>query len=331
METPAFIPSESLTAEQQTAMIATWEGMPDPLGRKPKGSTPQEVAYLQRLLSSQARIDMMPKMPVTVVNLNPYNLVVNHPLFSGLTVKACVDGKRYSALVIRDVKYQVDQGLDRNHVPVEFWPIQLAHEFSTQYEEKGGVFHIHGDLEKNPELAHTSKFKASMQAAESALIVFCRKLKQTADNEWNTPNRSGARNIHPSHRQAAKMLFERKLLSKLPDWMEGNVDLADVTDDCFVCKANTKKGQLVCACSNVLDPFNAFKAGAIDELHYSLERLTRAQVQELGISAYVAETSDEKPARLKSGKPKPASMFEMQQQAALDVELPEAKKKKNAQ
>ena len=49
-------------------------------------------------------------------------------------------------------------------------------------------------------------------------------------------------------------------------------------------------------------------SAAIDEQHTSLERLTRAEVESLGISAYVAETVDEKQARIKSGKPKPLSL-----------------------
>ena len=295
-------------------------GMPDPLNKRAKGATPQEVQYLAKLLSTEQRISMMPNMPVTIVNLNPFDLVVLHPLFDGLTVKANKGDEAYSALVIRNVKFQVDQGLDRNHTPVEFWPIQLATEFSTRYAEKGGVFHINGDLEKNPELAHTEEFHRLFKKSDEALVRFCRQLKQTADGEWNSPNHSGARNIHPPHRMAAKMLKQRGLIKELPAWMSGDIDVVDKTDDCPVCMAHTKKGQLKCQCSYVLVPFAAFKAQAIDEYDQSLERLTRAQVKELGVSAYVAETADERPKRLEAGEAKPYSLFEVQQQKLLDAE-----------
>lgn len=317
MET--FVPT--LTPEQQNNSIMAWENMPDPLGKKPKGVSPHEVAYLSKLLTSQQRIAMIGRQPVTVININPFKLMVLGPLFSDLSVAPNKAGEEYSALVIRDVKYEVDQGLDRNHTPIEFWPIQLAAEFTVQYAEKGGVFHINGDLQKNPELALTEEFKRKYRAADTQLVAYCRKLKIHADNEWNTPNRSGARNIHPPHRTAVKILFDRKLISKLPDWMEGDIAIEDVTADCPICKTNTKKGQLVCTCGYTLDPFGAFQARAIDELHVSLERLTRAQVKDLGISAYVAETIDEAPVRRKAGLPKPRSVFERQQQAALDKEL----------
>ena len=316
MET--FIPT--LTPEQQNATIMSFENMPDPLGKKPKGATVQEVNYLNKLFASQQRIAMIGRQPVTVVNINPFQLMVNGPLFSDLRVAPNKAGQEYSALVIRDVKFDVDQGLDRNHTPVEFWPVQLAKEFETQYADKGGVFFINGDLETNPELGHTQEFKAKYRSADGQLVAYCKRLKLNADNEWNTPNRSGARNIHPPHRIAAKILFDRKLLSKLPEWMEGDIAPEDVTDDCRSCKSATKKGQLLCTCGYVLDPFGAFQEGVIDEFNVSLERLTRAQVEAIGVSAFVAETVDERQERLKAGKRKPLSKFELQQQAALDAE-----------
>jgi hypothetical protein len=314
-----------MSPAQEAATIATWgSSMPDPTGKNRRGHTPQEVAFLSKLVASEDRLSKMPDMPVTIVNLNPYNLMVLHPLFDGLVVKANKDGERYSALVIRKVKYEVDQGLDRNHSPVERWPIEMAGEFTSQYADKGGVFHFFGDLEKNPELALTAAFKEAYAIAETRLIAYCRTLKARADASWNSPNHSGAKDIHPAHRQAAKILFTRKLLKELPAWMTGDVDIADVTPDCPSCRTTTKKHQVVCGCGFILDPFNGFKLGAIDEYHQALERLTRKQLKDLGVSGFVAENFEERPERLEAGLPKPRSKFEIQQQAALDAEKKKA-------
>ena len=303
------------------------QGLPDPLNKRAKGATPQEISYLAKLSASEQRIAMMPKMPFTVVNLNPYPLVVLGPLFDGLTVKANQTGKRFNALVISEVKYEIDTGLDRNHTPIEFWPVQLATEFVTRYEQKGGVFCISGDLSEHPELENTAEFKRLYDKADSRLVVYCRQLKKNADGEWNSPNHANARNIHPPHRQAARILHDRGLLTELPPWMSGDIEISDVTADCPSCRAKTKKDQAVCSCQFILDPYQAFMLGAIDEFHAALERLTRKQVEELNVSAYVAETLDERPARLKEGKAKPFSKFEVQQQAALDAEKKKAKDK----
>ena len=320
--------AEQQRAEQQRASFASWAEAPDPLQKRGSAATPQQVEYFNQLISSQQRISMMQEQPVTVVNLNPYDLMVLHPLFDGLKVKANKEGDAFSALVIKTVKYQVNQGLDRNHTPVEFWPIQMAAEFSARYAEKGGVFHINGNLEKNPELQHTAEFKRLFKQAEESLISYCRKLKAAADNEWATPNRAGQRNIHFPHRQAARILLAKRLLSKVPEWMDGDVSREeDVVPDCPICKAEPKKGALVCPnCHYCLNPRGAFLAGIIPETDAALERLTRKDVEALGVSAFVAETADEKPKRLAAKLPKPQSEFEREQQAKLDAEIAPAKK-----
>ena len=157
--------------------------------------------------------------------------------------------------------------------------------------------------------------------AHEEMFAYCLRMKRQADGEWNTPQRAGARNIHESHRQAVRILLLYKKIAKEPEWMDTMVATEEIQPDCPRCMAEIKKGQPLCvACGEVINPVIALEKNLIDEHHISLERLTRADVEALGISAFVAETADERPNRLKEGKPKPLSQFELRQQRALAEE-----------
>lgn len=308
----------SIDVQRKTA-VSTFENTPS--GLKNKSNDAKQVDFINKLVSSQARIAQIGQQPVTIINLNPYTLMVCHPLFDGLTVQAIKDGNEFSALVIKDVKYEVDTGLDHNHTPIEFWPISLANEFENQYRDKGGVFFLKGDIEKNPELANTSEFKAKYAAALEQLYIYAFKMKVSADAEWNRPNRSGRSNIHAQHRMMVRILYRAKKIAKLPDWEDALIASDDIMPDCPSCKSELKRGAYMCGtCGRISDPIAAFKDGRITENDVCLERLTRAQVESLGVSAFVAETSDEAPARLKAGEPKPLSVFEHKQILARENE-----------
>jgi hypothetical protein len=318
------VPMPSIDQQRKTA-VSTFENTPS--GLKQKGGDPKHVDYINKLLSSQQRISQIGRQPVTIVNLNPYTLMVCHPLFDGITVKAVKAGDEFSALVIKDVKYEVDTGLDHNHSPIEHWPIALAEEFINQYRDKGGVFLLKGNLEDNPELANTAEFKAKHAAALDQLYIHAFQMKVSADAEWNRPNRSGRSNIHAQHRMLARILFDAKKIAKLPDWEDALIATDDIQPDCPSCKSELKKGAYMCGtCGRISDPIAAFKDGRISETDVCLERLTRAEVIALGVSAFVAETSDEGPARLKAGKAKPLSQFEINQMAAQAAETKKAEK-----
>jgi hypothetical protein len=68
----------------------------------------------------------------------------------------------------------------------------------------------------------------------------------------------------------------------------------------------------------VIDPRKAFEIGAITEEHPALERLSRAELKEMGISDYVAESLEEKAARLRQGGIKPRSLSAMRLMEAED-------------
>jgi hypothetical protein len=321
---PAMAVVPHLTIEQQRENITgNFTRTNDGVFKSPD---PKMAEYYSKLVNSQQRVSSIwaiGEQSATIINLNPYDLVVNNPLFDGLKVKACQDGRPYSAFVIRDVKYQTNTGLDNNWSPEEFWPIQLAQEFERQYQEKGGVFIISGNLEKNPELANTADFIAKKSEAMEALFRHAFSMKQEGDKLWLDPNKKST--ILSTHRQMAALLFNAKKIARLPDWIDLMVSTEEIIAGCPSCGTEPKKGASQCAvCAFTLDPAAAFRLGTIPETHQSLERLTRAQVKELGVSAYVAETVDELPKRLEAGLAKPLSLFEHNQIVARDQEIAKA-------
>lgn len=323
---PSATAPAPISVQEQRNSIVSSGLMADPLN-PPKGVDPKHVDYLAKLIASQQRAQQVGLQPVTIVNLNPYRLVVCNPLWDGLEVEANKPNEAYSALVITNIKYTVNTGVDKNYSPEEFWPIQLAEEYINQYRDKGGVFIIRGDLQKNPEIAYTQEFKDKLATAKEELYRFAFKMKTAGDAEWNRPNRSGRSNIHAQHRLMAQILLDAKRLAKAPEWMDSLIAVEDVLPTCSVCQADLKKGTLMCpTCFYVVDPAGAFKAGAIQEENLAFERLTRAEVVALGISAYVAETSDEVQARRAAGDPKPLSLFERKQMAARAGEVEEEAK-----
>lgn len=325
MPTLEALPMPSLEVQRRSA-TAVFEVAKGEL--KTKGNDPKQVDYINKLLSSQQRISQIGEQPVSIVNLNPYRLMVMGPLFDGIIVKDNKEGDDFSALVIKDVKYEVDTGTDHNHSPIEYWPIQIADEFLNQYRDKGGVFTIKGDLEKNPELRNTAEFRQKFAEATESLYQYAFKMKVAGDAEWARPNRSGRTNVHAQHRMMAQILFRAKRIAKLPEWMDTLIAPENVMPDCPSCKAELKQGAYQCAaCGRISDPIAAFKDGRITENDTCWERLTRAQVEAAGVSAYVAETVDEAPARLKAGDPKPLSLFERKMIAAQEKEQKAAEAK----
>lgn len=309
-----------VTVESQRAgIISSFVTTKD--GIQAKGTDEKHIQYINQLITSQDRVKQMGEQPATIVSLNPYPLIVNGPLFDGLKVLPVPDGKAYSALVIRDVKYEVNTGLDHAHSPVEFWPIQIAQEFENQYRDKGGVFIIRGNLEKNPELAHTADFNTKFEAAFEELIQYAFRMKTAADVEWARPNRSGRSNVHAQHRIMVRLLYKSKRIPKLPEWEDVLISPEDIIAECPACKSELKKGAYMCGtCGRISDPAAAFRDGAIKETDQSLERLTRAEVEELGVGAFVAETADEAKERRSKGLAKPLSIFERNQIAAQERE-----------
>jgi hypothetical protein len=118
---------------------------------------------------------------------------------------------------------------------------------------------------------------------------------------------------------AARRLFELGHIQVLPAWVEQQRDLSTKPETCPQCARRCEPGAVSCTnpgCGGmrgpyVLDPKKAYEIGAITEADESLERLSRGTLKEMGISDYVAESCEEKAARLKQGGIKPKSLSAM--------------------
>lgn len=265
-----------------------------------KGADETENNYFRDLLSLQNRKRVMGIEPATVLNMNPYPLMINSPLFHGLVVPACPYGQPFTSLVIDEPRYEVKQ-TSSGTSPVDFDPYFLAREFDNQYSDAGGVVVLRGSIKEHPEMVENETIKEMLVESRSRAIATARRLKQEADGEWNTPTK-GSRTITDTHRNAAHVLFHARLIKDLPPWISASRDPSTIVEKCPICFVEPAMGAIVCKeCQYVLDPAAAFKRGVIKEDSDALIRLTRKQLKELHLTqTHVPETLDERDARLKA-------------------------------
>jgi hypothetical protein len=130
-----------------------------------------------------------------------------------------------------------------------------------------------------------------------------------ANGLWNSPNHGLSAAIVDVHRVCATRMYEIGKIPELPPWIQPIRETSAIEARCPTCATIPEMSAVKCVvCNEILDPVAAFRNQTITEEHESLERLTREEVLELGISAFVAETIDEKPARLAAGRRKPLSI-----------------------
>lgn len=285
--------------------IARWPGMPQVekdgtiiAGRSRQGIDEQTLRRLDKLVTLDRRLRRQGIRPATILNMNPYMLHVNGVLHSDLDVAPCPKGRPYSMRVIRDYKYDWRDETDDNWSPVEFVPIVLADEFTEQYRAHGGVVVFEGDGERiNP--LEVPAIVEMMKEAEQAQIAFARIKVREANNEWNTPNRQGARNIDDIHRALAWLLHD-KTGQELPEWIEKIPGQMGLGDPCPRCKTVPKSGAYACpSCGFIIDPVQAYEMGEITEDNPAMLRLSRAKLEELGVSELIEENLEERKARVK--------------------------------
>jgi len=269
-----------------------------------KGADETEVKYFSELLSLHHRKQVMGVESATVLNMNPFPLMVNSPLFHGLVVPACPYGQAYTSLVIDEPRYEVRQ-TESGITPVDFDPFFLVREFDRQYADAGGVVVLRGSITKNPEMLHNETIKEMLVESRRRAIETARRLKQEADGEWNTPSK-GSRTINDTHRNAANVLFHARLIKDLPPWISASRDPSTIVEKCPICFVEPAMGAIVCKeCQYVLDPSAAFKRGVIKEDSEALIRLTRKQLKELHLTKIqVPETLEERDLRLKAASAK---------------------------
>ena len=260
------------------------------------------------------RLDRTGVDAATIINMLPLPLIVNSPMGSikNVIVPACSPGQEFTSHTWDEVYIDNMLSGEGTKTPWDFHPIQMVDAFVEEYRPMGGVVGFIGTL-ADYDLEQDIALRSAVEDAKSRMFVYGQEVLRDAESLWHHQNSAMKNAIVDKHRLFAQMLFDHRRLNKLPEWMKFERNDLDISTVCPVCKAEPKKGAAICTtagCGYVLDPAAAFELKIIDEQSPVLERLTRVQVEEMGISAYVAETSDERKGRLALGLQKPLSQFE---------------------
>jgi len=300
---------------------------------------PVDKQYERNLASVESRLAKIGVSTATVVNFLPIKLRSDSVLgpLRNLIIPEPKDDQAYVTYSFTDAFIEpARMGADSPLIAFEHHPIELAEEFFRVYN--GAVFTFTGipsDLDREDwknkvstePSHHGMTYGAAFQAAYQKSIEWMYEmLKQGNDN-----NRLKRMPTEPQ-KAAARRLKVLGRIKEFPEWVERQIDVDTKIPMCPKCQRPSEVGACQCTnqnCGYIIDPRKAYEINAIGEDHPSLERLTRAEVKEMGISDYVAETRDEKKARLEIGGIKPLSIAAARLQQSND-ELLSLQAKENA-
>jgi hypothetical protein len=283
---------------------------------------PQDPLFRQRSATMQRRLAHSRTQPATLINCLPEPLAVNSCMPDlSRRIPSCKLNDEFTAYcwAAPVVEVIMSEGV---RTPIDYVPRQMAEEFEREYTGEngpGGVMIFDGTIEEFLDAKENDpETKQRFADCVERAVVRMTTRYIDANNSWNTPNHQLSANITHIHRDAASRL---KHLGRLPEnvepeWMDLKTQQQNVSKPCPVCRTVPRPGAIICttgSCNYVFDVAAAFEARLIDENSPLLERLTRAEVERLGVSAFVAETTDEIEARLRKGKTKPLSLVAQQQ------------------
>lgn len=266
----------------------------------------RDVQFEQRKASMDQRLAASPPVPATVFNFLPVKLTVNSPMQAVQNGVPAVSGEaRYAVRTWIHAAIEVYNLGDGGREPRDFHPLQIAQAFEHEYPH-GGVVALPC---KPEEVEQNVGLQRRLKDHEERAINWMRAQVAAGERLWNAPDRFQRRNVNNVHRACGQRLFDLKIIASLPEYMTAKRDLHQAPPTCGRCGtvADSVHTLQCVKCQWILDPAAAYEKGVISEDDQALERLTREEVKNLGISAYVAETADEKPERIKAGVPKPPS------------------------
>lgn len=307
-----------------------------------------DPAFERSERSVKGRIRSLGTIAAGVVSFLPIELRSDSYLFPlKVAVIKPPQGKVPYALYVFP-EYFIDntkQHVDSPTTAFEWAPIQLASDFSGT--NPSGVFVYQGNfsthgmgaeevkhrmaalLEDPRWLATVSSepqhggmtYEDALEAKRKSGISWMFEQLRRGEEAYNLKKRAEFPAISSAHR-----LFELGLIQVLPPFVAQKHDLSAKPETCPQCARRCEPGAVSCTnpgCGGmrgpyVLDPRKAYEIGAITEEDESLERLSRGTLKEMGISDYVAESCEEKSARLKQGGIKPKSMSAMRLMEAED-------------
>ncbi|MDE2102975.1 MAG: hypothetical protein KGL39_37370 [Patescibacteria group bacterium] len=302
---------------------------------------PVDKQYERNRASVENRLKAIGVLTATVINFLPIPLVSDSTLFPLKPTRCKVPGpkdhEKYGIFVFDQAWIEhTRQGIDSPMIAWEYHPIELASEFSRLHPRGVMTFiGIPSDLDdpawlkkKSPEDQHQGRtYGQVLQDAEQGAIEVMQ--------DWLRAGNEDAlikRIVSAKSKFAARRLKALGMIANIPDWVEKQRDVHQKIPVCPNCQKPCEPGAAQCTntnCNYIIDPQKAYEIGAIAEDHAALERLTREEVKAMGISDYVAETRDEKPARQKLGIPKPLSAAAQRLQESQEAEENDRRKAKS--
>lgn len=303
-----------------------------------------DPAFERSERSVRGRIRALGTIAAGVVSFLPIELRSDSYLFplKVAVIKPPKSKEPYALYVFS--QYFIDntkQHVDSPTTAFEWAPIQLASDFSGTNPQ--GVFIYQGNFSTHGMSDEEVHHRMALLIEDPAWLATrsaepqhggmtygeALEAKRQSGVAWmfervsrgNTMDLSKRAHERPGYpeKAAAQRLFQLGHIQTLPDWVEKKRDLDAKPETCPQCARRCEPGAVSCTnpgCGGmrgpyVLDPKKAYEIGAITEADESLERLSRGTLKEMGISDYVAESIEEKSARLKQGGIKPRSLSAM--------------------
>lgn len=292
---------------------------------------PTDPQYERNRASVQSRLNQVGVAWATVVTWLPVVLHTDSLLIPSAQSNGKIgppkDSEDFATYTFRDAFIEPGRrGADSPLLATDWHPIQMANEFPKLYPQ--GVISFRGipaDLVDPKWLAKVSTeeghagqtYGQVMEGARKAAVAWMQEHLRYG----NERDRQKQEPTLPQ-KASARRLLHLGYIKQMPSWVEKQFDTAIKPPVCAKCQKPSEPNAPSCTnagCGYIIDPRKAYEISAIGEDHQSLERLTRADVKEMGISDYVAETIDEKPSRLSAGLPKPVSLAAMRMEDAKDA------------
>ena len=291
---------------------------------------PTDPQFERNRASVQSRLNQVGVAHATVVTFLPVVLHTDSLLIPSRASNGKIgppkDKEDYAVYVFKDAFIEPGRrGADSPLLATDWHPIQMANEFPKLYPQGVLVFRgIPSDLH-DPKWLNTVSTEEQhfgqtyghvMEATRKAAIAWMHEHLRYG----NERDRQKQEPTLPQ-KAAARRLLHLGYIKEMPKWVEQQRDVGVKIPVCPKCQKPSEPGAPSCTnagCGYIIDPRKAYEISAVGEDDLSMERLTRKEVEEMGISAYVAETIDEKKARMSAGLPKPLSLAAMRLKDAED-------------
>jgi hypothetical protein len=252
-----------------------------------QGRNEEEDEKLAEVRKVHRRMAEVGTIPATIVWMHPWPGQGDgrYLMYDDMKIEACPIGQTYITKVIRHYKVDLEDKGGRFGADV-ITPIALANDLHAQFEKlrRGGCCrymgdHLPGEAPKtrDEELKMVNKAKAEQ-------VRYYRQLFREAEGFFQQPARHGLRNITENHRLAATWLTHYHYLPLIPAWVTASREEGDIPESCARCGKDVSEAGFACGdCGYIIDPARAYRANEIEEEHHSLRRLTRDQLDELGL------------------------------------------------